>query len=292
MKRPEGFTQREWETFVTRGREIVRRHTACQFALGDLLLEKLPYSASNGDGHVRRALDLYADQVGLAARTLMVYRQVSRDWPVEKRNLDESWTVHDIFSAQPEQWRFKKINNPPVGASHWTVDQAREATSRKARNPSTVNERVERVEALLSSDDDAASVVTAVLKRRPEVAKKVVGDTATRSTLHRAEMTHYDERRQERQAPVARSPKPAQRPRPTETQREVLELLGICTAFYTQMQRVVPRLRVADYDNKAKVAVLDSIARVRAAADWCETVISTGDTSMDEALAKILEGEE
>lgn len=26
-------------------------------------------------------------------------------------------------------------------------------------------------------------------------------------------------------------------------------------------------------------------------ADWCETVIKTGDTTMDEALAKLLDGE-
>ncbi|MGW4528723.1 DUF6192 family protein [Amycolatopsis sp. NPDC004378] len=33
------------------------------------------------------------------------------------------------------------------------------------------------------------------------------------------------------------------------------------------------------------------MARVRAAADWRETVTTTGDTSMDEALARLLEGD-
>ncbi|WP_410468312.1 DUF6192 family protein [Amycolatopsis thermoflava] len=37
--------------------------------------------------------------------------------------------------------------------------------------------------------------------------------------------------------------------------------------------------------------LLESIERVRAAASWAETEINTGDTSMDEALAKMLGGE-
>jgi hypothetical protein len=143
----------------------------------------------------------------------------------------------------------------------------------------------------LPTDEDAAAVVATIL-RKPEIAKRVVGDASTRQTLHRAELSHYEERReQERQAPTPASSGTTKRQRATEAPREILELLGICTSFYTQMQRALPRLHVVDYDEKAKHTVLDSIERVRAAADWCETVINTGDTSMDEALARLLEGD-
>ena len=289
MTRPNGFTQREWNQFVATGRELVRRKTEAQFALGDLLLTKLPYDHGKSDGHVNEVLHGYADELGLSPDTLRTYRAVAHAWPAEKRVLTESWMIHEVFAAQPN--RFRKIKKPPDGVDHWTTNEAQRSVARKPDYPVTTQERVERVRELLPTDEDAAAAVTTIL-RKPEVAKQVVGNASTRQTLHRAELSHYQERRQQdRPAPAPGTSGQARRQRVAEAPREILELLGICTSFYTQMQRAVPCLHVVDYDEVAKHTVLDSIARVRAAADWCETVITTGDTSMDEALARLLEGD-
>ncbi|MGW4528722.1 DUF6192 family protein [Amycolatopsis sp. NPDC004378] len=105
---------------------------------------------------------------------------------------------------------------------------------------------------LLPSDDDAAAAVTTILRKR-EVAQQVVGRVQTRHVLHRAELSHYEQRReQERQAPAAPTASRSVGQRPTEAQREILELLGICTSFYTQTQRAVPRPHVVDHDTTAK----------------------------------------
>lgn len=288
MRKPAGFTQREWSQFVTRGRDLVRRKSDAQFALGDLLLTKIPYGHGKSDGHVDEVMQAYACEIGLAVPTLKKYRFVSHAWPIDRRVPGESWTVHEVFAPQPN--RFRKIKSPPQGAEHWTPETAQQAVARKSLHPVTTEERVERVQQLLPTDADAAAVVTTIL-RKPAVAKHVVSDASARQNLHRAEISHYEQRREEARNAPASGSAASRRQRPAETPREILQLLGICTSFYTQMQRAVPHLHVVDYDERAKNTVLDSISRVRAAADWCETVINTGDTSMDEALARLLEGD-
>ncbi|MGN9847573.1 DUF6192 family protein, partial [Nonomuraea sp. H19] len=78
----------------------------------------------------------------------------------------------------------------------------------------------------------------------------------------------------------------------TVASRQVLELLALGTAFYSGMQDLIPTLRVAEITEQARKAILDNHRRVRAVVDWCDTVLATGDTSMDEQLTRILGGEE
>lgn len=161
------------------------------------------------------------------------------------------------------------------------------------------------VRDFLHEDSDAAHVVMDVL-RRPQVVEEVMRDPSARHILRTAErrglghslgddddraenhvegtnaVTAVEEPAQE--APAA-SPHGPCHPGDVDPPREVLELIGVCTTFYSRIQRMLSEPHVADYDTDTRVMLSDLLEKDRAAADWAETVISTGDTSMDEAFA-------
>lgn len=305
MTRPDRYTARQWDRWVKRGRALVRTKTSVQFELGDITLEIIPKQRHDFDDHgVQAVLRAYAEAIGLSFNTLARYRHVAIAWPEDKRNPDVSFTIHDILSAHPS--RFHKINKPPVdpvsGERRWTVNEALRAAGRTPQHPVTPQERVDRVRDLVREDDDAALAVKDIL-RRPAVVRQVLADPSARHILRQADRPRYyaeDDDQDEaleplpgyaEPEPTAPPPRRAAQVRYSEAPREVLELLGACTTFYTQMQRMIPALHVAEYDENTKTTLLESIERVRAAAGWAETVINTGDTSMDEALAKLLGGE-
>jgi hypothetical protein len=49
---------------------------------------------------------------------------------------------------------------------------------------------------------------------------------------------------------------------------------------------------VTEFTTRAKDSIQENHRRVRAVLDWCDTVIATGDTSMDEQLTRLLEGDD
>ncbi|GAB3365736.1 DUF6192 family protein [Amycolatopsis echigonensis] len=304
MTRPDMFTARQWDRWVKRGRTLVRSKTNIQFELGEITLDMIPKQRNGFEDHgVEAVLRAYAAAIGLSTNTLKSYRHVAIAWPAEKRNPDVSFTIHDILSAHPS--RFRKIGKPPLdpvsGERRWTVNEALRAAGRTPQHPVTPQERVDRVRDLVRDDEDAALAVKDILKR-PTVVRHVLNDPSARHILRQADRPRYyvaDEDDEDNEPDVGYDEPESAPPPPrrtsqvhySEAPREVLELLGACTTFYTQMQRMIPTLHVAEYDKNTKHTLLESIERVRAAAGWAETVINTGDTSMDEALAKMLGGE-
>lgn len=305
MTRTERFTARQWDRWVKRGRALARTKSSVQFELGDITLDMIPKQRNDFEDHgVESVLRAYAEAIGLSCSTLKNYRHVAIAWPEDRRNPDVSFTIHDILSAHPS--RYRKIDKPPVdpvsGERRWTVNEALRAAGRTPQHPVTSQERVDRVRDLVRDDDDAALAVKDIL-RRPAVVRQVLDDPSARHILRQADRPRfYTESDDQDEAleplpayvepePAAPSPRRAAQVRYSEAPREVLELLGACTTFYTQMQRMIPSLHVVEYDENTKQTLLESIERVRAAAGWAETVINTGDTSVDEALAKLLGGE-
>lgn len=312
MTRPEQFTAEQWDTWVQRGHALVRTKTDVQFALGEITIEMIPLQPHGfGDHGVQRLLRAYSAEIGISESTLTNYRHIVKAWPREKRNPEVSFAIHQALASHPS--RFDKINEPPVdpvtGHRRWTVNEALRAAGRAPLHPVTSQERVDRVRDLVRDDDDAASAVKDIL-RRPTVVRQVLDDPSARHILRQADHPRFYEPSAPAEedfhepepglesspaegAPGTMPPAPRREAqlRYSEAPREVLALLGACTAFYTQMQRMIPDLHVTDYDADTKNTLLASIERVRAAAGWAETVINTGDTSMDDALAKLLGGE-
>jgi hypothetical protein len=299
--RVDRFTRKQWAQFVDRGRELVQRQSRAQFDLGDLTLEMMPRAPRDGQDHgVTVFLERYARAIGISASSLSTYRHVATAWPEERRVYGVPFSVHAILA--PLGNRFELITGKPIDPEtgnemeRWTHDAALRAADRAPTWPVTPIEKVNKARTLLKEDEDAALAVTQIVMR-PMVAARVMDDPAARHSLREAER---DRTRNVVLPPRATSPVPVRPvPRPpvptpavrlSDARREVLELLGICTAFYSQIQQRVTRLHVAEYDADAKATILETLQRVHAAADWCETVVKTGDTSMDEGLARLLDG--
>ncbi|MCC3769627.1 DUF6192 family protein [Streptomyces sp. UNOC14_S4] len=304
---PQRFTDRQWAHYVKQGKGLVEEETQIQFRLGDLTLKMVP-SQRPGDSSQRGVfpvLDRFADEIGINVHTLIDYRHVAVKWPPEHRAPDVSWSIHRALDALDD--RFELISNPPRGTVKWTEDKALSHAGRLPSRPLTKAEKLDRVRVLLDQDDNAAEAVGELIKR-PDVAHRVMSNDANKRILYRA---HHEQRLQAagaRQAAAYEDDEEEEEGEETTTQQvrrrepavdytrassEVLELIGTGTTFLVEMQRLIPELHVAEFTDREVRAVLDNHRRIRAALDWCDTVVTTGEKTMDEELARILsEGDE
>lgn len=329
MTHPEQFTEKQWNKWVRRGTALVRAQTSIQFDLGDITLEMFPKQPNGANRGVKSTLARFAIQIGVSPERLLAYRHVAIAWPDDRRNLEVSFAIHEILAALRPSLRYRKINQPPVDPvsreRRWTVNEALRAVGRSPHYPVTQQERVDRVRDLVSHDSDALLAMKDILKR-PTVVRELMDDASSRHIIRKAERARLaDEAADElveewiseeagdsfdpSESEQAESPTISALP-PSElsgnrsapsamrpivdystASREVLEVLGVCTAFYTQMQSIIPRLHVSEFDSNQATAMVESLKRVRASAEWAETAINTGDTTMDEALEKLLGGD-
>ncbi|CAM5666784.1 hypothetical protein KAURM247S_03983 [Kitasatospora aureofaciens] len=305
---PQQFTDRQWARFVKQGRDLVEEESRVQFRLGDLTLKMVPVQRpGNHTRGVFPVLDRFADAIGINVHTLLGYRHVSTAWPPEKRAEGVSWSIHRALDALDD--RFDLITNPPRGVDQWTEDKALSYAGRLPSRPLTKAEKLDRVRVLLEQDESAAEAVSELI-RRPDVAHRVMGNTSNQRILYRA---HHEQRMQAAEARFAaaheaedhdedeaEAPATARQVRRREpavdyarASSEVLELIGVGTSFLVEMQRLIPGLHVAEFTDREVRAILDNHRRIRAALDWCDTVVTTGEKTMDEELARILdEGDE
>ncbi|WP_055483172.1 DUF6192 family protein [Sphaerimonospora mesophila] len=305
---PEKFTDAEWAKYVEQGRDLIEEETRIQFSLGDLTLKMIPCHLHDGNHGVGRVLERYADEIGIPYDTLRGYRHMAIAWPKEKRASGVGFAVHRALDACPD--RFEKILHPPEGKERWTYDDACRHAGRTPHTPEDSREKLDRVRTLLRDDEVAAEAVQDLVIHRPGLAEQVMTNPDTRSAIWRANLERL------RPEPQPDQPRFVREPTPTEgdheraheqsrqgasrsplvedtiASRQVLELLGLGTAFYTGMQDLIPKLRVGEISDRARKAIVENHRRVRAIVDWCDTVIATGDTTMDEQLAQILGGEE
>jgi hypothetical protein len=69
---------------------------------------------------------------------------------------------------------------------------------------------------------------------------------------------------------------------------EILGLLYATTRFYTTAGRLAPALTGVPLSEEERELALDRLRRVRAAADWAEQAVTTGDTTMPPDVAGVL----
>ncbi|MBD0743006.1 DUF6192 family protein [Streptomyces sp. CBMA152] len=293
---PKQFTDRQWARYIKQGREMVEEETRIQFRLGDLTLKMVPSVPNGGNRGVFIVLDRYADEIGINVHTLLGYRHVAIAWPPDKRADGLSWSIHKALDAMND--RFDLIHNPPRGIAQWTEDKALSHAGRLPHRPLTKAEKLDRVRVLLDQDENAAEAVSELI-RRPDVAHRIMGDQSNQRILYRA---HHEQRLEAAEARFAAAHEHDEADEPTRQVRrresavdytrassEVLELIGVGTSFLVEMQRLIPGLHVAEFTDREVRAVLDNHRRIRAALDWCDTVVTTGEKTMDEELARILD---
>jgi hypothetical protein len=179
------------------------------------------------------------------------------------------------------------ITETPVlartGQRRWTEDEAKRRVGWQVTRPESVTEKVVAVHELVRDEEVATRVATDLL-RRPEVAFKAMTDTTARHLVNRAQL---DQARQG--VEIVRQRSPAMQH--IEHMAEFLELVGACAQFVAQAGRIVPGLRGQNYTADEKATVQRNLARVRAAADWIEGAVATGQVTPEEGLARLLRGE-
>ncbi|MEU0002644.1 DUF6192 family protein [Streptomyces microflavus] len=307
---PKQFSDRQWARYVKQGRELVEEESSLQFRLGDLSLKMVEHSPRSVGRGVFLVLDRYADTIGINVHTLMNYRHVAHAWPPDKRVAGTSWSVHQALSALPD--RFEVILNPPEGKDRWTEDAALSRAGRLPHRPLTKDEKLDRVKTLMREDESASEAVESLIQR-PDVAHRVMSNPSNQRILYRA---HHEQRQEAAAARFAAAHEPnledtedgsglayEQSDEPTAQEQvrrrepavdyqrassEVLELIGSGTTFLVDLQRMIPGLHVSEFTEREVRAVLDNHRRIRAALDWCDSALSTGDKSMDDELARIL----
>jgi hypothetical protein len=295
---PKQFTDRQWARYVKQGRDMVEEDSSIQFRLGDLTLKMVKNKGRGVNHGVFLVLDRFANEIGSNVNTLLNYRHVAIAWPPEQRVSGVPWTVHAALDALPD--RSEVIRHPPKGKERWTEDLALSRAGRLPHRPLTKEEKLDRVRTLMREDESASKAVEEMI-RRPDVAQRVMSSASNQRILYRA---HHEQRQQAAAARFAAAHerdeaddeaaevRQVRRREPAvDYQRassEVLELIGSGTAFLVDLQRMIPQLHVAEFTEREVRAVLDNHRRIRAALDWCDSALSTGDKSMDEELARIL----
>lgn len=295
---PQRYTDRQWGRFVHQGRDVVQQMSSLQFALGDITLKMVPKNEPGERRGVFPIMDRYADLIGINVHTLLDYRHEAIRWPAAHRRQDESWSVHRALDALED--RFELIDRPPDGTGHWTEDQALRRAGRLPHRALTKEEKLDRVHTLLTSSENALGAAEQII-RRPDVAQRIMASPSNRRILYQAHQEQREEAAAMRlTAAHEREPEPEENEETTprglrepavdyqRASREALELIGTGTAFLVDLQDMVPRLHVTEFTEREIRAILDNHRRIRAALDWCDSALASGDTTMDEELARIL----
>jgi hypothetical protein len=277
---------------------------------------------------VSQALAMFAEDIGAAATTVKKWRWVASRWPRKHRRPDASFTVHAILAEIPDaEQRFAAIAQPPViartGERRWSPDEASRRVGNRVAHPASVEEKVVAVHDLvrdekvasrvaadplrrpdvafkamsettvqekvvaaqeLVRDEEVASQIATNLLRRPEVAARAMTDSTARHQVNRAQV---DQSRQGAEIVRQRTPALQQ----VQHTAEFLDLVGACAQFVASAGRIVPGLRGQNYTGDEKATVQRNVARVRAAADWIEGAVATGQVTPEEGLARLLLGE-
>jgi len=273
---------------------------------------------------VDESLTMFAEDIGVATATVKDWRWTASRWPAARRKDRVAFGIHRILaSISDERRRWAAIGDPPfnqrTGQRRWTYDGAKRLVGQRVEHPVTVEEKVMAVADLirddavagqvagdllrrpavtahvpaeekvrvveeLARDDHVARQVTADLLRRPAVAREVMRDDTARMLVNRAQ---FDNSEQAREAVRERTPAV----RKIEHTIEYLDLVGSCHGYVAALGRLIPRLRGQEFSEDEREAVRRGIAKVRAATDWLEAAVDSGEFTLDEQLARLLKGE-
>jgi hypothetical protein len=288
-------TKARYDELVEQSRSLVREHDRIQLKLGDNALEIEPMGSPGGSrAHdevglgVSESLQMFAEDIGVSPATLEDWRWVSSRWPRKQRCNDVPYYIHRILAAIGDSdQRFAVITDPPVlkrtGQRRWSEDAAKRRVGWTVTRPESVQEKVVAVHELVT-DEEVASRIATDLLRRPEVASRAMTDTTARHLVNRAQLDH------DRQSvEIVRQRTPALQH--VQHTGEFIDLVGACAQFVASVGRIVPGLRGQNYTDDDRATMHRNIARVRAAADWVEGAVETGQVTPEEGLARLLRGE-
>ncbi|MFD8562966.1 DUF6192 family protein [Streptosporangium canum] len=278
-------TPRRFDDLVDQARDMMQMTTRPQFAIGDMALEIEPMRRTHRghDDGIYAALRMFADEIGEVFDTVLTWRRIADAWPVDQRCDDASYTIHRVMASHPD--RFTLIRQPPQdrrGRRHWTEAAAAKAIG----HVSTVSAdtQIHKIREM-ASDDVVASTMAAEFLSRPNIAGRVMADPNTRRQLYQAQRDHDQQVQQ-----AARERTPAIKH--VEHSLHFLDLMSAGHAFVTGIKRLMPQIQADPLARGEREVIGHVLDQAQAAIDFCRSVIDTGDLTMDEQLAKLLNEEE
>ncbi|MFJ8827698.1 DUF6192 family protein [Streptomyces sp. NPDC102467] len=295
-------TRERYEQLVAQDRKLVLDETRIQFKIGDDALEiepprphggSRPAMGEEGPG-VRETLERFAEDIGLSYDQIRIVRHTAGRWPRQHRSEGVPFNIHRILEKLDD--RFELIQSPPpharTGGPQWTGDAAKRLAGWQVDTPRTVQEKVEAIHDLAGDEQVAARVATDFL-RRPDVAFHAANDDTARHLFNKAQTARAQQYEQAAADPLTPQENPmAPALRAVDRSMEFLDLVGAFHKFVASINRLVPQFHSQQLTEGARETVRQNITRVRAACDWVEHAVSTGETDMDEELARLLRGGE
>ncbi|MGV2918282.1 DUF6192 family protein [Streptomyces alfalfae] len=136
-------------------------------------------------------------------------------------------------------------------------------------------------------DEGIAATAATNLLRRPDVAFKAMSDDTARHQVNHAQVGRGRQAREEFEETHELAPAIKHFKRSAE----FLDLITACHAFVAKAGRTVPGLRDRRLGEDERDLVHERIAKVRAACDWIEHAVDTGEVDMDAELARLLKEE-
>lgn len=257
-------TRQRYDELVAEGRRLVLDETKIQFIIGDDALE-----------------------IGAAPK---LGRFPAGRWPGEHHAEGVSFEIHRILEQLGD--RFGRTLNPPphprTGKFQWSGDAARRQVGWQLDTPRSVQEKVEAIHDLAQDEQVAAQVTTDFL-HRPDVAFRAAGDRTARHLFNKAQSGRARQHEDDEHVVPPREEPPVIRS--IDRALEFLDMVGACHKFVASTGRLVPLLWGRELPQDSREVILTNPSRVRAVCDWAEHAVSTGETDMDEELARLLRDE-
>ena len=108
-----------------------------------------------------------------------------------------------------------------------------------------------------------------------------------RTSRHIVNQVQYERTRETIESPRATSPAAAK----VQHDMRFVDVVGVCAAFVAGASRVIPTLRDHVFSEAEQAIIHQHLARIRATADWLESAVESGAVDLDDALARLLQGD-
>jgi hypothetical protein len=256
-----------WQELVTLG--IIKDGDRNWF-LGDAALEIAPMGRDGAHNGAEANLRRYADEIGVEYSSLYVYRAVASAWSPVNRVTGTHWKVHQQLMKR------KDLIRPGM-----TVTQA--AAARGHKNVGRTGPQ---------SDVAARAAAARDYLADPEVAKEVFRDPDTAGDAVRAAyaplasaMLDHDQRQRDKAVPPGSAEEKTR-----QAEQQAYEVLDVMQRMH-QLITATGRLAALGTLSREQVDLIVPLAqRAKVAVDYL-AALDTSNASLEDELAKILEGE-
>lgn len=238
---------------VAEGKRLLKRSEEDQWALAKLTVEVL------ADGVTQQR---WSEDLGVSSSHVRILRIVGERYGDHDRKVRGRVRSFAEFYAMAKE--------PDEEVAETILAQA-----------DVVGKSVATLQRHLGYGDKVAAARS--LLSDPQIAKDVLQDQRTRTTVARASMDVAAEQvHEQREAQARRAPELSQR-------SSVYDILGRLTSARRQIVTTLDQLRDVELDDEDREGLLEVAEQVETAVEWLMSYIRSGERSFDKALDRLLQ---